>query len=175
MSLRSYQGVTPTIADSAYIDESAVVIGQVNIEQQCSIWPHVTIRGDVNSIQIGQRSNIQDGSVIHVTRPSEEIPAGLGVQIGDDVTIGHNATLHGCTLGNRILVGMGAILLDGVIVADDIMIGAGALVPPGKKLKSGYLYRGHPVTRARPLTEAEFAFLRQSAQNYIDLKDHYCV
>ena len=137
------------------------------------VWPLVAARGDVNTISIGARTNVQDGSVLHVTRKSKGNPNGNPLIIGEDVTIGHKAMLHGCQLGNRILVGMGAIIMDGVIVNDDVIIGAGSLVPPNKVLESGYLYVGNPAKQARPLKESELAFLTISSQNYVKLKNEY--
>lgn len=171
--LRSYKGITPTIGEEVYIDPSAVLVGDIHLADHSSIWPLVAARGDVNHIRIGERTNIQDGTVLHVTRKSNSNPDGHPLIIGDDVTIGHKAMLHGCRVGNRVLVGMGAILLDGAVIEDNVIIGAGALVPPGKVLQSGYLYVGSPAKQARPLTDAELAFLPQSADNYVRLKDEY--
>ncbi|MGL4475609.1 MAG: gamma carbonic anhydrase family protein [Shewanella sp.] len=171
--LRPYKGVSPHFSDSVYIDSSAVLVGDIRLDDDASIWPLVAARGDVNHIRIGKRSNVQDGSVLHVTRKSEHNPDGFPLIIGDDVTIGHKAMLHGCTLGNRILVGMGAIILDGVIIEDDVMLAAGALVPPNKTLKSGFLYVGSPAQAARPLKDSEMQFLAQSAANYVRLKNEY--
>ncbi|KXI30003.1 gamma carbonic anhydrase family protein [Paraglaciecola hydrolytica] len=173
MSLRSYKNIKPTISDSCYIDESAVIVGKVECADDVSIWPLVAARGDVNYIKIGARSNIQDGTVLHVTRVSESNPEGFPLIIGEDVTVGHKCMLHGCTLGNRILVGMGAIIMDGAVVQDDVFIGGGSLVPPNKTLESGYLYVGNPVKQVRPLKESESAFLSQSAVNYVKLKNEY--
>ncbi|CAG9295328.1 gamma carbonic anhydrase family protein [Celerinatantimonas diazotrophica] len=173
MVLKIYQNKSPTLAKRVYVDETAVLVGDIQLEDDSSIWPQVAARGDVNQIQIGQRTNIQDGSVLHVTRHSEKNPAGYPLYIGDDVTVGHHATLHGCCIGNCVLVGMGAIVLDGAIIEDNVMVGAGSLVPPGKRLQSGYLYMGSPVTRARALTDDEIKFLKQSAENYRILKDEY--
>jgi carbonic anhydrase/acetyltransferase-like protein (isoleucine patch superfamily) len=131
------------------IDASSVVIGDVRMADDVSIWPLVAIRGDVNYVSIA-RTNIQDGSVLHVTHKSSYNPEGNPLIIGEDVTVGHKVMLHGCTIGNRVLVGMGSILLDGVIVEDDVMIGAGSLVPQNKRLESGYLYLGSPVKQIRP-------------------------
>lgn len=173
MTVRAYKGITPNIGKSAYIDESAVIVGDVSIGEHASVWPLVAARGDVNHITIGARTNIQDGTVLHVTRKSSKVPKGFPLQIGNDVTIGHKCMLHGCILGNRILVGMGAIIMDGVVVPDDVFIGAGALIPPNKVLESGFLYVGNPAVRKRALSSAEIAFLKQSADNYISLKDEY--
>ena len=133
----------------------------------------VAARGDVNHIVIGERTNVQDGTVLHVTRKSASNPEGFPLLIGDDVTIGHMCMLHGCQLGNRILVGMGAIIMDGAVVQDDVFIGAGTLVPPNKTMESGYLYVGNPMVQKRPLSDGERAFLKQSAINYVELKDEY--
>ncbi|CAG8999816.1 MAG: Protein YrdA [Candidatus Celerinatantimonas neptuna] len=171
--IKTYKDSSPELGKDVFIDDNAALIGQISIGDESSIWPFVAARGDVNFIRIGKRTNIQDGSVLHVSRDSKADPDGFALIIGDDVTVGHKAMLHGCTIGNRVLVGMGSILLDGVRVEDNVMIGAGSLVPPGKHLKSGYLYLGSPVTRARPLKESEMEFLVQSAQNYVDLKNEY--
>jgi carbonic anhydrase/acetyltransferase-like protein (isoleucine patch superfamily) len=173
MSIRTYKGQQPVIGKSCYVDESAVLVGDIECADEVGIWPLVAARGDVNHIRIGARTNIQDGSVLHVTRTSEANPKGFPLIIGADVTVGHKCMLHGCTLGDRILVGMGAIIMDGVVVQDDVFIGAGTLVPPNKTLKSGYLYKGNPAEQARPLKDNEIAFLKQSALNYVKLKNEY--
>ena len=169
----SFKGVSPTLGKNVYVDGSARIVGDVILEDDASIWPLVAARGDVNKIRIGARSNIQDGSVLHVTRKSEKNPNGFPLIIGEDVTVGHKCMLHGCQLGNRILVGMGAIVMDGVVVEDDVFIGAGTLVPPNKRLESGFLYVGNPMQKKRPLKDAEMAFLKQSAVNYVVFKDEY--
>ncbi|PKM18223.1 MAG: gamma carbonic anhydrase family protein [Gammaproteobacteria bacterium HGW-Gammaproteobacteria-15] len=173
MTIRAYKGITPKLASGVYIDESSVLVGDIELAEDVSIWPLVAARGDVNYIRIGARTNIQDGSVLHLSRPSKGKPEGSPLVIGEDVTVGHKVMLHGCTLGNRILVGMGAIVMDDVIVEDEVIIGAGSLVPPGKRLQSGYLYVGSPVKQARPLHDAEKAFLAESAANYVILKNEY--
>ena len=171
--LHHYQNHTPQLATDVYIDAAAVVIGQVNIGSNSSLWPLVVARGDVIQITIGQRSNIQDGSILHVSRISPANPEGYPLLIGDDVTIGHKAMLHGCQIDDRVLVGMGTIILDGAIIEHDVIIGAGSLVPPKKQLYSGFLYIGSPVKQIRPLTEQELLSLPQSAANYVRLKDEY--
>ncbi|HEA14907.1 MAG: gamma carbonic anhydrase family protein [Pseudoalteromonas prydzensis] len=173
MTIRSYKGMTPTFNQSVYVDESAVLVGNITLGDNSSVWPLVAARGDVNYIRIGERTNIQDGSVLHLTRASKSNPDGYPLIIGDDVTVGHKVMLHGCRLGNRILVGMGAIVMDNAIVEDDVIIGGGSLVPPNKRLESGFLYVGSPVKQARPLTEQELSFLKISATNYVELKDEY--
>ena len=173
MTIRSYKGITPTYDNSVYIDQSSVLVGDISLGKDSSVWPLVAARGDVNYIRIGERTNIQDGSVLHLTRASKSNPDGYPLIIGDDVTVGHKVMLHGCQLGNRILVGMSAIVMDNAVVEDDVIIGGGSLVPPNKRLESGYLYVGSPVKQARPLTEQERAFLKISADNYVHLKDEY--
>lgn len=163
-ALRSYQGIFPQIGKGVYIDSTSVVIGDVTINDDVSIWPLVSIRGDVNHINIGHRTNIQDGSILHVSHP---------LVIGDDVTIGHKVMLHGCTIGNNVLIGMGAIILDDVIIDNNVIIGAGSLVPPGKHIESGYLYIGSPIKQVRLLTENELASFQKSTSNYITLKNNY--
>lgn len=172
-NVRSFKGITPKIAKDVYIDHSAVIVGDIEIGQDASIWPLVAARGDVNHIKIGERTNIQDGSVLHVTHKNAENPEGYPLLIGDDVTVGHKVMLHGCTIKDRVLVGMGAIVLDGAVIESDVMIGAGSLVPPGKTLVSGYLYIGSPVKQARELTQQEKDFLLKSADNYVQNKTDY--
>ncbi len=169
--LRPYRDLFPQIGPRVMIDDSSVVIGDVRLADDVGIWPLVVIRGDVHYVQIGARTNIQDGSMLHVTHKSSYNPAGNPLTIGEDVTIGHKVMLHGCTIGNRVLVGMGSILLDGAIVEDDVMIGAGSLVPQNKRLESGYLYLGSPVKQIRPLSDEEKAGLRYSANNYVKWKE----
>ncbi|MGF1763294.1 gamma carbonic anhydrase family protein [Aliivibrio kagoshimensis] len=172
-ALRSYRGITPTIGKNVYIDSSSVLYGEITIGDDSSIWPLVAARGDVNHIIIGERSNVQDGSVLHVTHKNQEKPEGSPLIIGNDVTIGHKVMLHGCEIGDRVLVGMGSIVLDDVVIEDDVMIGAGSLVPPGKRLESGFLYIGSPVKQARRLSDKESAFLQKSADNYVANKNDY--
>ena len=172
-NLRSYKGVFPILGARNYIDQSAVIVGDVTLADDVGIWPLVAARGDVNKMTIGARTNIQDGTVLHVTRKSEHNPNGNPLTIGADVTVGHMCMLHGCTLGDRILVGMGAIIMDGAVIQDDVFIGAGSLVPPNRTLVGGYLYVGNPVKQVRPLKDSEAAFLAKSAANYVALKNDY--
>ncbi|WP_020558193.1 gamma carbonic anhydrase family protein [Thiofilum flexile] len=170
MTIQRFEQHTPTIDPSAYIDKSAYVSGQTTIGADSSVWPMVVIRGDINIITIGARTNVQDGSILHVTHGSAfSRMEGFALTIGDEVTIGHRVILHGCTIGNRCLIGMGAIVMDNVVIEDEVMIGAGSLVPPGKTLEGGYLWKGNPVQKARPLTEQERAFLKYSAEHYSKL------
>nr|WP_024966609.1 gamma carbonic anhydrase family protein [Pantoea sp. IMH] len=171
--LRPFKDLFPRLGQRVMVDPSSVVIGDVVLNDDVSIWPLVAIRGDVNRVVIGKRSNIQDGSVLHVTHKSAANSEGYPLIVGEDVTVGHKAMLHGCTIGDRVLVGMGSILLDGAIIENDVMIGAGSLVPPGKRLQSGFLYLGSPVKQIRPLTEEEFAGLLYSSNNYVGWKEDY--
>jgi len=173
MPISAYRGVRPQFGDRVYIDPSAVVIGRVTVGEDSSIWPTTVVRGDVHEIQIGARTNIQDGSVLHVTHDGPYAPGGRSLIVGSDVTIGHRAVLHACTIGNACLVGMGTVVLDNVVTEDLVMIGAGAVVTPGKRLESRGLYVGSPARRVRELTEKEIAFLTHSAAHYVKVKDDY--
>ncbi|MGP9510248.1 gamma carbonic anhydrase family protein [Halomonas sp. AOP42-C1-46] len=170
-ALRRYQGMEPQLGERVYIDPASVVIGDVVLGDDCSVWPMTVIRGDMHRIRIGARTSVQDGSVLHITHASDFSPDGFPLTIGDDVTIGHKAILHGCTLGSRILVGMGAIVMDGAVVEDEVIIAAGAVVTPGKQLESGYVYAGNPAKALRPLKDKERAFFPYTAGNYVKLKD----
>lgn len=172
-NIRHLQGTTSELGERVFIDPSAVVLGDLVLGDDVSIWPHCAVRADMHQVRIGARSNIQDGTVLHVTHASDYNPDGWPLTIGSDVTVGHRAVLHGCTLGNRVLVGMGAIIMDGVVVEDEVMIAAGALVTPGKRLESGMLYAGQPARAMRPLKDSEQRFLSYSAQNYVRLKQRY--
>jgi carbonic anhydrase/acetyltransferase-like protein (isoleucine patch superfamily) len=173
MTTRSYLGQRPVLGRGVYIDPAALVVGDVELGEDVSVWPMAVVRGDVNRIRIGARSNVQDGSVLHVSRPYPGNDAGWPLVIGEDVVIGHKVVAHGCTIGNRVLVGIGSIVLDGVVVEDDVMIGAGAVVTPGKRLESRGLYLGNPARRARELTEAEIAHIPLMAGWYVRLKKEY--
>lgn len=172
-NIRKYLETYPQFDTTNYIDPTALVIGDVALAENVSVWPYAVIRGDVNFIRIGKNSNIQDHSMLHVSHKKADKPEGSPLIIGEDVTVGHHVKLHGCTIGNRVLVGIGTIILDDVVVEDDVMIGAGSLVPPNKVLESGYLYVGSPVKKVRPLTEKEMAFLPYSAQNYVKVSGNY--
>lgn len=172
-NIRPYKGIVPKIADSAYIDPAAAVIGDVEIGEDSSVWPMVAIRGDVNYIRIGERTNIQDGSVLHVTHKGPLAPDGYALTIGNDVTVGHKAVLHACTVEDECLIGMGSVVLDGAVIKKGAIIGAGSVVSPGKELEGGYLYLGTPARKVRELSEKERAFLSYSAKHYVALKNDY--
>jgi len=172
-NIRAYRGHSPKLGARVFIDPAAVVIGDVELGDDVSVWPCAVIRGDMHRIRVGARTSVQDNVTLHITHASKFSPDGWPLHIGDDVTIGHGVCLHGCTIGNRVLVGIGATVLDGAVVENDVVIAAGALVPPGKKLQSGYLYVGSPAKQARPLKDTEKAFFTYSAANYAKLKDEY--
>lgn len=172
MALRTYNSISPIIGKESWVDDSAVVIGKCELGEDVSIWPNATLRGDVNNIKIGDRTNIQDGAVVHTTHESP-LTKGSKCIVGKDVTIGHNAVLHGCIIEDESLIGMGAVVLDNAVVQKHVLVGANSLVPPGKVLESGYLYVGSPVKQARPLTEEEKAFFKYSAEHYVKLKNEF--
>lgn len=165
--IRTFQGIKPTIAASAFIEETAVVIGDVVIGEESSLWFHAVVRGDVHSIRIGRRTNIQDLSVVHVTHDTHP------TVLGDDVTVGHHVVLHGCTIKNRVLIGMGALIMDGSVIGEDCVVGAGALVTERTIVPPKSLILGAPAKVKRPVTEAELAWIRESAQNYVRYARQY--
>ena len=173
MGIRTYRGVTPLVGKRVYVDQDSVVLGEVTLGDDVSVWPKAVLRGDMNAIRIGARSNIQDGAVVHITHDGPFTPQGLPVEIGEDVTVGHSAILHACTIHDSALIGMGAVVLDGAVINRNVIVAAGAVVPPGKTLESGYVYAGNPAKPLRPLKDSEYAFLPYSARNYVALKDTY--
>ena len=173
MSIRTFENIRPQIAASAYVDETALVIGAVRIDEDVSLWPKVVARGDVNTIEIGARTNIQDGTILHVSHDSEFEPGGFPLSIGADITVGHQAILHGCTIEDRCLVGMAATIMDGAILRTGAILGAGSLVPPGRDLEGGFLWVGSPARKVRPLSKEEEGFLDYSALHYVELKNRH--
>lgn len=172
-SIRSFNGHTPALGQGTYVDAAATVIGEVSLGDDVSVWPGAVIRGDMHWIKVGARTSVQDNATLHITHGSDFNQGGWPLNIGEDVTIGHNVCLHGCTIGNQVLIGIGSTVLDGAVIEDQVIIGAGTLVPPGKTLESGFLYIGNPCRQARALKESELKFFRYSAQNYVKLKDQY--
>ena len=172
-NIRSFRGQFPRIAEGVYIDGTALIIGAVIVGRDASLWPYAVARGDVNRITIGARTNVQDGAVLHVSHAGSFNAEGAGLTIGNDVTIGHRVVLHGCTVGDRCLIGMGAIVLDRAVLEPQVMVGAGALVAGGQRLESGYLYLGQPARRARRLSERELAYLDYAATHYVELAREY--
>lgn len=173
MALRDFENHSPEIHESAYVDEAALVVGEVQIGRDSSLWPMSVARGDVNRIEIGARSNVQDGSVIHVTHDGPYSPGGIATTIGDEVTIGHLCLVHACTIGDRCIIGMGSVIMDGAELADEVLLAAGSLVTPGKRLETGWLYRGRPARPVRRLDGHELDMLRYSADHYVRLKDRH--
>lgn len=172
-TIRPFNTIYPTLGDNTYIDPSAAVIGDVILGDDVSVWPMAVIRGDVNRIEIGARSNIQDAAILHVTHDGPYTQGGRPLILGHGITVGHQAVLHACTIDDFCLIGIGSIVLDAVHVENHVLIGAGSLVPPGKILRSGYLYLGNPVREIRPLTEMEMQNLEYSADHYVRLKNKY--
>ena len=173
MSVRPYRDFRPEVGRGVWIDPAATVIGRVTIGDDASLWPGVVVRGDVNWISIGARTNIQDGAVLHVG--SSRLAGGDGIPciVGEECSIGHAAIVHACTIGRRCLVGMGAILMDGAAVGDECIIGAGALVTAGTVIPPRTLWLGSPAHQRRALESEEIEFLAESAAHYVALKDDY--
>lgn len=165
--IRWYKGIVPKIDPTAFIEETAVVIGDVMIGSECSVWFNAVIRGDVHSIRIGNRTNVQDLSMLHVTHDTYPLT------IGDEVTIGHHVVLHGCTIRDRVLVGMGAIIMDGAVIGEECIVGAGSLVTERTEVPPGSLIIGSPARVRRPLTEQERNWIRESAANYVQYAGQY--
>ncbi|MEQ1590880.1 MAG: gamma carbonic anhydrase family protein [Thiobacillaceae bacterium] len=172
-AIAPHHGCSPQLATGAWVHPRATVIGEVSLGADSSVWPGAVIRGDVNHIRIGDASNIQDGSVLHVSHKSERDPVGGALVIGARVTVGHTVILHACTIEDECLIGMGSIILDRAVVKKHALLGAGSLVPEGKVLESGYLYLGRPARQARPLTEDEIAYFAYSARHYVKLAQSY--
>ena len=173
MSIRDFEGKTPRIPASVYVDSSALVIGDVNMGEDVSIWPMSVLRGDIHTITIGARSNIQDASVLHVSHDSRFAPGGYPLDVGADVTVGHRVILHGCRIGDHCLIGMASTIMDGAVLEPEVMLGAGSLVTPGQSLEGGHLWLGSPARRIRPLSEQEMEYLRYSASLYVKVKDRH--
>jgi len=173
MPVRTFEQFRPAFAERVYVDEFALVIGDVRIGEDCSIWPYAVIRGDVGPIRIGARTNLQDHCVVHVSHDSRYRPGGAPTEIGDDVTVGHRVILHGCRVGDRCLVGMDSVIMDGAVVEDDVIVAAGSLVTENMRLTAGQVWLGRPARAARNLSAEEREYLRYSAQHYVRLKDRY--
>lgn len=173
MNIRPFLDTSPVMGERVYVDPAAVVIGDVVLGDDVSVWPTTVIRGDVHCIRIGARSNIQDGTVVHVTHDGTYTPGGFPTHIGADVTIGHSAVIHACTIEDACLIGMHATVLDGAVVRRHGFVGAGALIAPGKIVGEGELWLGNPAQRARTLSDREIEMLYYSARTYVKLKDQY--
>ncbi|OGT06573.1 MAG: gamma carbonic anhydrase family protein [Gammaproteobacteria bacterium GWF2_41_13] len=173
MHIRSFENYQPKLAERVYVDPMASIIGQVILAADSSVWPMAVLRGDLNTIKIGARSNLQDGSVLHVVPDYEYCHGGLKVVLGDDVTIGHGVILHGCTVGDRCLIGMNSTVLDGAVIEDEVIVGANSLVPPKKALKKGFLYFGNPLKEVRELKPIEIEQIKYNAALYVELKNRF--
>lgn len=173
MGIRSFQNKVPSQGERVFVDPASTVIGDVTLGDDSSVWPGAVVRGDMHRIVIGARTSVQDNAVLHITHDSTFNPGGFPLTLGDDVTVGHQAMLHGCTIGDRVMIGMQTMIMDGAVVESDVMLAAGSLVSPGKRLASGWLYRGRPARPVRELTTREIEFLPYVAGNYVKLKDQY--
>jgi carbonic anhydrase/acetyltransferase-like protein (isoleucine patch superfamily) len=174
MPLRPYRDTLPRLGERVYVDPAASLIGDVVLGDDVSLWPGTVVRGDVNFIRIGARTNVQDGTVVHVSHDGPHAKlGGFATVIGADVTIGHKAIIHACRIEDAVLVGMGAIVLDGAVLRKHAFVGAGALVAPGKEVGAGELWLGNPAKKVRMLSDAEIEALYYSAQHYVRLKDDY--
>ncbi|HKC92805.1 MAG TPA: gamma carbonic anhydrase family protein [Nitrospira sp.] len=165
--IRTFQGITPTIPTSCFIEDTGVVIGNVVMGEQCSVWFHAVIRGDVHYIRLGNRTNVQDLCMLHVTHGTHPLI------IGNDVTIGHSVVLHGCTIKDRVLIGMGAIIMDGAMIGEDSVVGAGALVTEGTMVPPKSLILGTPAKVKRPVTDKELMWIKESSENYVKYAGQY--
>lgn len=172
-NLRTFRGVAPKLGARVYVDAMATVIGDVELGDDVSLWPGVVLRGDVERIRIGARTNVQDGTIVHVTHDGPYTPGGAPCIVGADVTVGHAAMLHACTIEDGCLIGMHATVLDEAVVRRHAFIGAGALVPPGRTVGEGELWIGNPARCVRRLTAREIESLQYSARHYVALKDEY--
>jgi carbonic anhydrase/acetyltransferase-like protein (isoleucine patch superfamily) len=173
MPLSAYLETAPILGERVYLHPSCQVIGDVRLGDDSSVWCNTVLRGDVNRIVIGRCTNVQDLTMGHVSHKSSDKPEGSPLIVGDYVTVGHGVILHGCTIGNQCLIGMGSIIMDDAVVPDHVMIGAGSLISPGKTLESGMLYMGRPAKAIRALTPEEIAYLKYSAEHYMRVKDNY--
>lgn len=165
--IRTFQGITPTVPKSCFIEETSVVIGDVVLGEECSVWFHAVIRGDVNYIRIGNRTNVQDLCMLHVTHDTHPLI------VGNEVTVGHSVLLHGCTIKDRVLIGMGAIIMDGAVIGEDSVVGAGALVTEGTVVPPRSLILGSPAKIKRLVTDQEMAWIKESAENYVKYAGQY--
>lgn len=172
-AIRSYKGITPTLGARAYVDPAATVIGDVVLGEDVSIWPGAVLRGDVHYIRVGARSNVQDGTIVHVTHDGPYSPGGFPTIVGEGVTIGHAAVIHACTIEDYCLIGMHATVLDGATIKKYGFVGAGSVVPPGKVVGERELWLGNPAQRVRLLTDKQIEQLHYSADHYVRLKDAY--
>ena len=173
MTIRAFEGRVPELGEGAWVDPRALVIGAVRMGAGSSVWPMTVIRGDIHWIEIGTETNIQDGCVLHVTHPSPFVPEGYPLWIGDRVTVGHGALLHGCRIESDCLIGLGARLLDGACIQSFTLVAAGALIPPGAQIEGGWVWMGAPARPTRRLTEKERERIGYSARHYRELAERH--
>jgi carbonic anhydrase/acetyltransferase-like protein (isoleucine patch superfamily) len=174
MPIRPYRDQLPRLGARTWVDPAATVIGDVELGDDVSLWPGTVVRGDVNFVRIGARTNVQDGTVVHVSHDGPHAKlGGFATVIGEDVTIGHKAIVHACRIEDAVLIGMGAVILDGAVVRTHGFVGAGALVAPGKEVGPGELWLGNPAKKVRMLSDAEIDALYYSAKHYVRLTDDY--
>lgn len=173
MAIRVFGPKRPKIHETAYVDDAAVLIGDVVVGADSSIWPCAVLRADLFSIQIGERTSIQDGTVMHVTPPGEENPDGYPVVVGDEVTVGHRVILHGCHIEGHSLIGMGSMVMDGAVVEQNVLLAAGSVVGQNRRLEGGFLWAGNPARKLRELTEDELEYFKYGAEVYQALKDQH--
>jgi len=173
MAIEAYRDIVPTLGRDVFVHASATVIGDVNLGDEVSVWPNVVMRGDVNFIRIGERTNIQDGSILHVSHRRATDPDGAPLVIGREVSVGHGVILHGCAIGDQCLIGMGALVMDKAVLEPRVLVAAGSLVPEGRVLESGWLYMGRPVRQTRRLTDEELDYFGYLAAGYVRLAAEY--
>lgn len=173
MAIETFRDFTPRLGREVFIHPTATVIGDVVLEDRVSLWPNVVVRGDVNSVRIGPGSNIQDGSILHVSHRRASDPEGSPLQIGRDVSVGHGVILHGCTVHDECLVGMGALVMDKAVLESRVLLAAGSLVPEGSVLHSGWLYLGRPAKAVRRLSQEELDYFAYLARGYEKLAADY--
>ena len=173
MSIETFKGIKPKISKSAFVHESAVIIGDVSIGDNSSIWPNCVIRGDVQKVIIGDRTNVQDGSILHVTSDTKYCEGGIPLNIGNNVTIGHKVILHGCSIDSNTLIGMGSIILDNTIINEMAFIAAGAVVTPGTEVKKNELWAGNPAKFLRKTNENEKKLLINTPKVYGELRKEF--
>ena len=173
MAIEPYRNISPSLGRDVFVHPAATVIGDVTLADEVSVWPHAVLRGDVNFIRIGARSNIQDGTILHVSHRRAADPEGAPLVIGRDVSVGHGVILHGCSIGDECLIGMGSLVMDKTVLEPRVLLAAGSLVPEGRVLESGWLYMGRPARKARRLTDEELAYFAYLAAGYVRLAADY--
>jgi len=173
VTIRSFEEQVPQLGQRVYVDETALVLGRVRLGDDVSIWPQAVLRGDVQWIRVGARSNVQDGAVLHVSHDSPYNPGGVPLQVGEGVTVGHRAVLHACTVGDGAFIGLNSVVLDRAVIEPQAMLGAGSLVPPGRTVEGGWLWLGQPARRVRRLSAGELEYMAYIAGHYVRLKERH--